>query len=192
MSQITLPTLITCLRLVAVPLVMTGLVARPWSPWWTLAFFCAAAWTDWLDGYLARRLKQESELGKFLDPLVDKLLVLGPMMSLVEAQVLPAWGVFLIVARDLVISGWRVSKSAVVGANFWGKLKTVVQLSAIAGLLVPPSLAEGAEPLAPLAWLQITGYWLFWLSLPLTVISALVYLWPSLSGATQGRHQGEP
>ena len=192
MSQMTLPTLITSLRLVAVPLVIVGLSAPPWGPWWTLSFFCAAAWTDWLDGYLARRLKQESELGKFLDPLVDKLLVLGPMMALVETGVLPSWGVFLIVARDLVISGWRVSKTAVVGANFWGKLKTVVQLSAIAGLLVPPSLREGGEPLAALSWLHVTGYWLFWLSLPLTVISALTYLWPSISGAVQGRHQGEP
>jgi CDP-diacylglycerol--glycerol-3-phosphate 3-phosphatidyltransferase len=182
MSQLTLPTLITTLRLMAVPLVMVGLAARPWGPWWTLGFFCAAAWTDWLDGYLARRLQQESELGRFLDPLVDKLLVLGPLMSLVEEQVLPAWGVFLIVARDLVISGWRVSKPAVVGANFWGKLKTVVQLSAIAGLLVPPALVEGGAPLAPLAWLRATGHGLFWLSLPLTALSALIYLWPRPRG----------
>ena len=84
MSQFTIPTLVTCIRLLAVPLVILGLsMSWLWSAWWTLSFFLAAAWTDWLDGYLARRLDQETEFGRFLDPLVDKFLVLGPMIALV-------------------------------------------------------------------------------------------------------------
>ena len=151
----------------------------------------AAAWTDWLDGYLARRLNQETELGKFLDPLVDKLLVLGPMMSLVQAGRLPAWGVFLIVARDLIISGWRVNQTKVSGANRWGKWKTVVQLSSIAGMLVPLEWHIGQGEIDAFIILNDTGKILFWISLPLTLISALVYLWPNLTGRVQGRSQSE-
>jgi CDP-diacylglycerol---glycerol-3-phosphate 3-phosphatidyltransferase len=191
MSQFTLPTLVTSLRLLAVPLVITGLSSDLWSDWLTLSFFLAAAWTDWLDGYLARRLNQETELGKFLDPLVDKLLVLGPMMSLVAIGKLPAWGVFIIVARDLVISGWRVSQATVSGANQWGKWKTVVQLSAIAGMLVPVEWVIGQGEVSFFILLNQMGKILFWISLPLTLISALVYLWPNLTGRVQGQSQAE-
>jgi CDP-diacylglycerol--glycerol-3-phosphate 3-phosphatidyltransferase len=178
MSQITLPTLITSVRLLAVPVVMADLSLSLWSPWWSVLIFFVAAATDWLDGYLARKLNQESELGRFLDPLVDKLLVLGPLMSLVQAQVLPAWAVFLIISRDLIVSGWRVSGGAVVGANIWGKIKTIVQLSAITGLLMPLSFFEGEPPHALLAFAHQLAMWLFWLSVPLTVLSGVIYLWP--------------
>ena len=190
MNQMNLPTLVTSTRLLAVPLVMIGLTWTPWSPWLTLSFFLAAAWTDWLDGYLARKLQQETELGKFLDPLVDKLLVIGPMMSLVEQQVIPAWGVFIIIARDLIISGWRVNQTTVTGANQWGKWKTVVQLSAIAGLLVPTQWID-LKTYSVLTILKQTGLILFWISIPLTILSALIYLWPSITGAVQGRSQEE-
>ena len=190
MSQMNLPTLVTSTRLLAVPLVMIGLTWSPWSPWLTLSFFLAAAWTDWLDGYLARKLQQETELGKFLDPLVDKLLVIGPMMALVEKQVIPAWAVFVIIARDLIISGWRVSQTTVTGANRWGKWKTVVQLSAIAGLLIPTQWID-LQNYKILTLLNQVGFVLFWLSIPLTVLSALIYLWPSITGAVQGRSQDE-
>ena len=190
MNQMNLPTLVTFIRLLAVPLVMIGLALEPWSAWLTLSFFLAAAWTDWLDGYLARKLQQETELGKFLDPLVDKLLVIGPMLALVERQIIPAWGVFIIIARDLIISGWRVSQTTVTGANRWGKWKTVVQLSAIAGLLIPTQWIDLKE-YALLHFLNQTGKILFWISIPLTVLSALIYLWPSITGAVKGRSQAE-
>jgi len=191
MSQLNLPTLITLLRLIGVPLVMVGLATELWSPWWTVLIFFIAAGTDWLDGYLARRLNQETELGKFLDPLVDKLLVLGPFLMFVELNVIPAWAVFIVISRDLIISGWRVSATHVSGANMWGKVKTTVQLSAIVGLLLPVSYTQGAEPSAFLLLLKLVAFGLFWLSIPLTVLSALVYLWPSVTGAVKGRSQGE-
>jgi CDP-diacylglycerol--glycerol-3-phosphate 3-phosphatidyltransferase len=133
-----------------------------------------AAATDWLDGYLARRLDLVSDLGKFLDPLVDKLLVLGPLMSLVELGQLPAWGVFLILARELTIAGWRVTPQqtadGVQGANFLGKVKTVVQMTAIALLI------------APLPWWgERSGAIAFWIALALTWISGWFYLQPALA-----------
>lgn len=191
MSQLNLPTLITLTRLIGVPLVMVGLGCDLWSPWWTVLIFFLAASTDWLDGYLARRLNQETELGKFLDPLVDKLLVLGPFLMFVELNVIPAWAVFIVISRDLIISGWRVSSAQVSGANLWGKLKTSIQLSSIVGLLLPLSYTQGGERSEFLGVLKSIAFGLFWLSIPLTVLSALVYLWPSLTGATEGRSQGE-
>ena len=103
---------------------------------------------------------------------------------------IPAWGVFIIIARDLIISGWRVNQTTVTGANQWGKWKTVVQLSAIAGLLVPTQWID-LKTYSVLTILKQTGLILFWISIPLTILSALIYLWPSITGAVQGRSQEE-
>lgn len=170
-----LPTWITVSRLVSVPLVLY-LLQTPTERSRAIAaiIFLLGASTDWLDGYLARRLNQVTELGKFLDPLVDKLLVLAPLMSLVELQQVPAWGVFLILARELTVAGWRVSpalqQSGVPGANLWGKLKTVGQIIAITILIAP--LGQN--------WV-LPGQILFWLAVALTWISGAIYLWPASS-----------
>lgn len=168
-----LPTWITVSRLLGVPIVLI-LLRHPTSTqaWIAVGVFVLAASTDWVDGYLARRLDQVTELGKFLDPLVDKLLVLAPLLALIELGKVPAWGVFIILARELTIAGWRVSSSfqtqAVPGANLWGKAKTVVQIIAIACLIAP--LNE--------AWQPITQI-LFWAAVFLTCLSGALYLWPS-------------
>lgn len=177
---ITIPTWVTLSRLAAAPII---LVALSWDDRVNRAIalgaFLVAALTDWLDGYLARRLQQVSDLGKFLDPLVDKLLILAPMLMLVQMGQIPAWGVFLIVAREIAITGWRGSpslssgdpsssspdrseRSPIVGANLWGKSKTVVQIIAVAALIM-----------------QLPGaLLLFWLALALTLISGIIYVWP--------------
>ncbi|MEM9978975.1 MAG: CDP-diacylglycerol--glycerol-3-phosphate 3-phosphatidyltransferase [Cyanobacteria bacterium P01_D01_bin.2] len=164
-----LPTWITVSRLVAIPVVF-WLLATPTDShrWWAMAVFLVAACTDWLDGYLARRLNQVTDLGKFLDPLVDKLLVLAPLMVLVQLGPIPAWGVFLILARELTIAGWRVNpqlQPTVTGANLWGKAKTVVQISAIATLLAPLPQSYTTVSLG-----------LFWFAVLLTWWSGLIYL----------------
>lgn len=170
---VNLPTWITVSRLLAVPILLFGLPNPAVEiRWLMLAVFLLAAGTDWLDGYLARRLNQITELGKFLDPLVDKLLVLAPLLSLVEFGQVPAWGVFLILARELTIAGWRVNPAlqggeGIPGANFWGKLKTVTQIAAIALLIAPLSAV----------W-QFPAQAMFWISVALTLISGLVYLLP--------------
>ena len=166
-----LPTWITVSRLVAIPVVF-GLLANPSANhrWWAVAVFLLAACTDWLDGYLARRLNQVTDLGKFLDPLVDKLLILAPLMMLVQLGAVPAWGVFLILARELTIAGWRVSQSTIVGANLWGKVKTVVQIGAIALLISPLALIY-----------PLVAQGLFWLAVLLTWWSGLIYLTANLA-----------
>jgi CDP-diacylglycerol---glycerol-3-phosphate 3-phosphatidyltransferase len=164
-----IPNWITVSRLLGVPLLLY-LLDQPTqqSQWIALAVFLIAAGTDWLDGYLARRLNQITDLGKFLDPLVDKLLVLAPLLMLIELGKVPAWGVFLILARELTIAGWRVNQTKISGANIWGKLKTISQIIAVALLITP--LAQVSESSVPQA--------VFWVSVALTLISGLIYLLP--------------
>jgi CDP-diacylglycerol--glycerol-3-phosphate 3-phosphatidyltransferase len=167
-----LPTWITVSRLVGAPLLL--LLLHDPSPklrWVAVAVFLVTSGTDWLDGYLARRLNQETDLGKFLDPLVDKLLVLAPLLMLVQLGQVPAWGVFLIAAREITISGWRVNPSMqsgkVPGANLWGKAKTVTQMAAISLLIAP----------LPPVW-DLPAQALFWLAVALTLWSGILYLLP--------------
>ncbi len=166
--MMTLPNWITFSRLLGIPFIIYGLQnPTPQARWICFTIFVVAAATDWLDGYLARKLNQVSDLGKFLDPLVDKLLVLAPLLSLIELGQIPAWGVFLILGRELAIAGWRVSQPKISGANIWGKLKTVSQIIAIALLIAP---------LSP-QW-ELPSLIAFWVSVALTLISGAIYLLP--------------
>jgi CDP-diacylglycerol--glycerol-3-phosphate 3-phosphatidyltransferase len=174
-AQMNLPNSITFSRLLGIPFLLYGLY-NPGNEakWICLAIFLIAALTDWLDGYLARKLNQITDLGKFLDPLVDKLLVLAPLLVLVELGKIPAWGVFVILARELAIAGWRVNQTTITGANIWGKLKTVSQIIAISLLIAP---------LSP-AW-QLPSLIAFWVSVLLTVLSGIIYFLPQTLVNTQ-------
>ncbi len=172
----TIPNWISFSRLLALPFILYSL-NNPTDQmrWICLAIFLVAAATDWLDGYLARKLNQVTDLGKFLDPLVDKFLVLAPLLALIQLNQVPAWGVFLILARELAIAGWRVNPNltgttSISGANIWGKLKTVSQIIAIALLIAP----------TPDTWV-IPSQVAFWVSVVLTLISGAIYLWPQKS-----------
>ena len=172
-----LPTWITVSRLLGAPLVLILLLEpTPLWAWWAVGIFLLAASTDWVDGYLARRLDQVTDLGKFLDPLVDKLLVFAPLLALIELGKVPAWGVFLILVRELTIAGWRVNSTwqtqSVPGANLWGKAKTVLQIAAIACLLAP----------LPVLGYQI-GMFLFWAAVILTWVSGWLYMMPRSADA---------
>ena len=178
MGTMTIPTVVTTFRLCLVPVVMVGMVIQTQNTWWVEGAFILAAGTDWLDGYLARKLDQESELGRFLDPLVDKLLVHGPLMTFVELGTIPAWPVFIILARDLMVSGWRVSGQEVPGANRWGKIKTLCQLIAIGCLLGPKQFMVDLPLTGFLEFSQQFGFIIFWVSVVLTVVSGAIYMWP--------------
>ncbi len=172
-STITLPTWVTLSRLIAVPIIF-GLFSWQDSELTrmiSLSVFIIAAITDWLDGYLARKLNQITELGTFLDPLVDKVLTIALFLLFIELGQVPAWAVFLIITRELLITAWRGAPSAssqsskpqIIGANFWGKAKTVVQILAIAALLIKMTYA----------------IILFWLAVALTLISGILYIVPT-------------
>jgi CDP-diacylglycerol---glycerol-3-phosphate 3-phosphatidyltransferase len=150
--------------------------------WLGLGVFLVAALTDWLDGYLARKLDLVTDLGKFLDPLVDKLLVLIPLLILIDLHLVPAVGVCLILVRELTIAGWRVGQVQVSGANIWGKLKTTSQIVAIAMLMAPLSITSSNWQVDN--W-HLYGLVAFWISVSLTLISGALYLVPPTTATQQ-------
>lgn len=100
-----------------------------------IAIFSVASYTDHLDGKLARKNNQITALGKFLDPLADKILVLSAMLILVEQKNLPAWIPIIVIFREFIVSGYRLvaveKNGKVIAANIWGKIKTVTQMIGI-------------------------------------------------------------
>jgi CDP-diacylglycerol--glycerol-3-phosphate 3-phosphatidyltransferase len=167
-----LPNRLTMLRIVLAAAVFAALMTD--EPGWhagALVMFVIAIITDWLDGWLARRMKAVSSFGKVADPIADKILVLGTLIALIPTKELqiPLWAVFLIVMRELVIGGVRVIAGAqgkVLAADKWGKIKTAIQLIAIMCMLVVVVLRDRAqaEP-----WMIRSVY-------PLTVLCAVLAL----------------
>jgi CDP-diacylglycerol--glycerol-3-phosphate 3-phosphatidyltransferase len=125
--------------------------------------------TDAADGWLARRAGGGSVWGARLDPLTDKILISAPLLWLASAGRLPLWAVWLLLARELLISGWRSGQGSGGPASATGKAKTVLQFLALLLLLWP-------EGWPWVALLRPLGWWLFWPSLALALTSALGYL----------------
>lgn len=133
-----------------------------------LAIFVVASVTDWFDGYLARKYNLVTNFGKFMDPLADKLLVCSALICFITSGQLAAWVVIVIIAREFIISGFRLiaaENGVVIAANYWGKFKTVSQMIMIILLFL-----ELEEPIA-----VVTDVFV-WLSVILTVVSLLTYI----------------
>ena len=132
-----LPNKLTILRVIMIPFFVFFLlsgVGGSASKWIALVIFAAASITDTLDGYIARRDNLITDFGKFMDPLADKLLVCSALICFVELDKLPAWMVIIIIAREFIISGFRLVASdngIVIAASYWGKFKTVSQMAMI-------------------------------------------------------------
>ena len=131
---------ITIARILLIPLFMVTLLSRvPYGGEIAAFIFIVAALTDSLDGYIARKRKMVTNFGKFMDPLADKLLVSAALISLVEMARISAWVVFIIIGRELTISILRAvaaSEGLVIAASWWGKLKTVTQVTTIIIILL--------------------------------------------------------
>ena len=140
----------------------------------SLILFVAASITDWFDGYLARKNHLVTNFGKFMDPLADKLLVCSAMICMIELGRLPAWFVIIIIGREFIISGFRLiaaENGIVIAANYWGKFKTVSQMIMIILLILHFDLSV----------FVILEQIFIWLSLALTVISLMTYIWQNRS-----------
>lgn len=134
---------LTIFRIILVPIMAIipylnlqgDFMGLPLTYFWMLVIFIVASITDKLDGYIARSRNQVTTFGKFLDPLADKILVLTAMVLLVELGKIPAWIPVIVLAREFLVSGYRliaVEKGGkVIAASIWGKLKTVTQMIAI-------------------------------------------------------------
>ena len=108
-----------------------------------LLIFTFAAATDWLDGYLARKLNLVSDFGKFMDPLADKMLTTAAFLIFISQGLMASWIVFIILTREFIVSGLRMTaaaKGVVIAAGWSGKFKTVLQFAAIIALLIHPEL----------------------------------------------------
>jgi CDP-diacylglycerol--glycerol-3-phosphate 3-phosphatidyltransferase len=188
--------IVTTARIILIPVFVILLLA-PWpqwapdpliaqllKPWVAAAVFTLLALTDGLDGYLARSRNEVTNLGKFLDPLADKILVTAALLALIELGTLPAWVALIIIARDFLVSGLRMVASAenqVIAASHLGKGKTVLQIIAMILFIVKDSsiivnlgrsvtLAVGL-----LSWLVMIA------ALVMTLLSMADYFWKSSS-----------
>lgn len=181
-----LPTKLTLARVLAVPIIIvllyypnktTCLIAA--------AFFIAASLTDLLDGLLARRGGQVTNFGKFLDPLADKILTGSVMIMLVELGWAPAWVVIVIIARETTVTGLRAMAAdvgMVLAADRYGKIKTILQIAALIGLLVH-------YPLWGLN-MHLIGLVLLYLALVMTVFSGVNYLYSFYKNWLNGLEKG--
>lgn len=170
------PNKLTVARMIIVPFLVVFLLTG-WggdaNRYISLALFVVASVTDWFDGYLARKNNLVTNFGKFMDPLADKLLVCSAMICMIELNRLPAWFVIIIIGREFIISGFRLiaaENGIVIAANYWGKFKTVSQMIMIILLILH---FDG---------IFVTLEQLFiWLSLALTIISLITYIWQNKS-----------
>ena len=177
-----IPNILSLLRIALIPvLIVVFLLPYKSAPAWATAIFVVAAITDWLDGYLARKMGQMTPFGAFLDPVADKLIVATSLVLLVEvhASAILAVPALVIVGREIVVSALRewmahYSERRSVAVSVLGKVKTVFQMIAIILLL-------GAGPEQSQS--VITGYALLYISAVLTLWSMFQYLkiaWPDL------------
>ncbi len=168
-----LPNKLTIFRVILIPFFVAVLLLYPDNSTMRLVadgIFIVASLTDMLDGKIARKYNLVTNFGKFMDPLADKLLVCPAMICLVALNQIPAWIVIIIIAREFIISGFRLvaaDNNVVIAANYWGKFKTVFQM-----LMIIVMVANFAFPF----W-NILGIVLMWIALALTVISLVVYIY---------------
>ncbi len=176
-----LPNKLTVLRIIMVPFFVFFMltdVGGAANKWIALVLFCVASLTDLLDGKIARKYNLVTNFGKFMDPLADKLLVCSAMICMVDSRQLTAWFVIIIIAREFIISGFRLVASdngIVIAASYWGKFKTVSQMAMVILLIAD---FGGAFDLICEA--------LIWLSLALTIISLVDYVAKNKQVLTQG------
>ena len=177
-SNLNLPNLLTCSRIVFIPIFI--ILYSPPSPsrsWTAVTIFGIAALTDFFDGYLARKYSQVTTLGKLLDPIADKLLVTAGLIVLVHYQQIDAWLAFAIIAREISVTGLRTVAAAtgmIIPADILGKAKTFFQICGIIFLSLPEVLIFDTVAVDHLG--SITLY----LSLALGLVSGFQYLFAVL------------
>jgi CDP-diacylglycerol--glycerol-3-phosphate 3-phosphatidyltransferase len=208
-----LPNMLTMARIMVIPFVLVLIYydSRIHS-FFAAALFAAASITDFFDGWLARRKGLITVLGKFLDPLADKLIVTSTLVMLIPLGRIPAWVVVLLLARELAITGLRgiaSSEGFVIAASQGGKWKTAFQLTGILGLLIhyPYPIAiissalhnlvagtwlhrlliEMGIPVRPWVDFHRVGLWLIYLSLVFSVFSGMQYIFGFIRSAGKKR-----
>lgn len=168
---------LTMFRVVLVPFFVAAMAFQQHLI--ALIIFAVASITDMLDGKVARKYNMITDFGKFLDPLADKVLVAAALICMVELKYTAAWLVWVIIAREFMVSGIRLvaagsKEKIVIAANIWGKLKTASTMVAICVVLILHTLADfGVD----FAFTQLISDILMYICTALTVISGVIYIW---------------
>ena len=180
-----IPNTLTLLRILLIPVfIAVFYLPQPWAPALATFIFWFAAITDWFDGYLARKLQQQSALGAFIDPLADKLMVIAALLLIITKDPHNNWLLFsalIIIARELIISSLRewmagLGKGDVVAVSFAGKAKTVAQMFALLFLIYKQDIFGLPTYLFGIGLLVWAAF--------LTIVSMFVYIrsaWPTLT-----------
>jgi CDP-diacylglycerol--glycerol-3-phosphate 3-phosphatidyltransferase len=186
--RMNLPNSLTVFRIFLIPLLIVVLLTRfPSKEFIGVAIFLAAALTDWLDGYLARRRRQITTLGTWLDPLADKLLVTSAFIALVEMGLAPAWMVVIIVGREVAVTGLRniaLAKGTAIEVSELGKAKMATQVVTITAIILGIRFAP----------LETLGQWALWLTVILALASAVEYFrsfWVQMGGLPKSSRPAE-
>ena len=166
-----LPNKLTVFRVILIPFFVVFLLADIFGPgvdkWIALGIFVVASLTDMLDGKIARKYNLVTDFGKFMDPLADKLLVCSAMICLIELGSIPSWIVVIIIAREFIISGFRLiaaENGRVIAASYWGKFKTTFQMVMVILMI------------ADIPQLSILTTIVMYVALILTVVSLVDYI----------------
>ena len=176
-----LPNKLTILRVILIPFFVVFMlfdITGAADKWIALVIFCVASLTDMLDGKIARKYNLVTNFGKFMDPLADKLLVCTALICLTSMNRLNVIVVLVIIAREFIISGFRLVASdngIVIAASYWGKFKTVSQMALIIVLIMD---LGGV-------W-NVVGTVLTWVALFLTIVSLIDYIAKNKQVLTQG------
>lgn len=167
-----LPNKLTIMRVILIPFFVFFMLApyfEGYGNYIAVAIFIVASLTDMLDGKIARKYNLVTNFGKFMDPLADKLLVCSAMICLIEKGSLASWIVIIIIAREFIISGFRLIASdngIVIAASYWGKFKTVFQMLMVIVLILDIKLPA----------FEILGTVLTYIALILTMVSLIDYI----------------
>ncbi|MCI6713642.1 MAG: CDP-diacylglycerol--glycerol-3-phosphate 3-phosphatidyltransferase [Lachnospiraceae bacterium] len=164
-----LPNKLTLFRVILIPFFVLFMLVdiTAYDKWIALAIFIIASLTDLLDGKIARKYNLVTNFGKFMDPLADKLLVCSALICLVALTKIPAWIVIIIIAREFIISGFRLIASdngVVIAASYWGKFKTTFQMVMICLMI------------ADIEAISLITTVVMWIALILTIVSLVDYL----------------
>ncbi len=183
-----LPNSLTVARIFLIPFVVVVLLTTRMANWalWGAGLFLAAALTDLLDGYLARRRRQVTTLGRLLDPIADKLLISSALVSLVQLGIAPAWMVVIIIGREFAVSGLRsiaAHEGFTIEVSTLGKGKMVTQVAAVIGLILGHEYH---------GWIETTAWLLLWAVVVFALVSMVQYFrefWAKLDDRIKNRER---
>ena len=178
-----LPNILTLLRIAAIPVLVVILTSpSKEAGFFAALLFAVASVTDWLDGYLARRMGIVTVFGKFLDPIADKLIVMAALIMILPFDHVPAWMVLVILGREIIITGLRgiaSTEGIVIPASDLGKFKTIFQIVAILGLLLHYDYHWFFSIDHPYLYVNMhnVGMFYLWIATVITIWSGVDYLW---------------